>query len=414
MPESPENPQAFDFEPTALPALDDPYPVFAQLRESAPVTRTRSGFWCVTGYDAVLEVLRSPAFISSPIAMRYLAELPPGAARDEMVHRINFLDPPDHPRVRGLVAKAFTPRRIDGLRRFTEATARRLLSELTGSGSSDELDLLPAFSHQVPSLVISELLGVPVADRDQLTSWSDAVAPLLAIETAADERAHALDAATEMARYMGDLADERREHPGGDLLSAMLAAEEDGEKLTRPELLSLTNTLYSAGHRTTRDLFSNGLSVLLRSPEWLGNVHADPSLVPAVVQEFLRYETPTLFVARFPSEPVRVAGVDLGPYEPTLIMLAAANRDPNTFDDPERFNPARYVGAREERAPMPLSFAFGAHFCLGASLAQMEAEIMLATLLEVWPDIAIAEHPLSWRHRGPFRGLESLRVRPQG
>jgi cytochrome P450 len=287
-----------------------------------------------------------------------------------MSHRINFLDPPDHTRVRGLVSKAFTPRRVGDLAPWMAATADHLLDDI---GGAPQVDLLRRFAHQLPSLVISELLGVPSADRDRLTGWSDDVAPLLGLTMSDADRERALVAAEAFHAYLSTLLDARRRAPGDDLLSALLAAEEHGERLQRVELLSLAATLYSAGHRTTRDLFSNGLSVLLRQPGAWEHVVAGRWPVAAVVAEFLRYETPTLFVVRIPLEATRVCGVAIGALEPVLIFLAAANRDPAVFDAPDEFRPGR-------GGPTALSFAHGAHFCLGASLARAEAETMLTAL----------------------------------
>jgi cytochrome P450 len=389
------------FEPTDLARLDDPYGALAELRRIAPIVRLRSGFWAVTGYEAAMEVFRDRACASGPIAQRYVLALPPGAARDEMSHRINFLDPPDHPRVRGLVSKAFTPRRIGDLLPWIEATAARLVDELD---ADRELDLLQRFAHQLPSLVISELLGVPSADRDQLTAWSDAVAPLLGVELDDVTRERALDASEAFHAYLGRLLEERRRQPGNDLLSALLAAEENGERLSRVELLSLAATLYSAGHRTTRDLFSNGMSVLLADRARFGRVVDGRWSAADVVSEFLRYQTPTLFVVRIPLEPVTVAGVEVGAYEPLLVFVAAANRDPAVYVEPDEFRPGR-------DEPPALSFAFGAHYCLGASLARAEAEVMLGAVARRWPDLALAAgRPLRWHQRGPFRGLDELIV----
>jgi len=394
---------ASSFHPTDLEKTQNPYPLFSQLRAAGPVTKLDSGFWSVTGYDAAMEALKSPACGSSPIAMRYLEGLPVGAARDEMSHRINFLDPPDHTRVRALVSKAFTPRRIAQLRPWIEATATLLLDELD---DRRELDLLHDFAHQLPSLVISELLGVPAADRDRLTAWSDEVSPLLGVSVPAEAKALAVAAAEEFHAYLGALLDERRKHPGDDLLSALLAAEEAGEKLERVELLSLAATLYSAGHRTTRDLFTNGMSVLLGSPERWRDVVDRRASVPEVVEEFLRFETPTLFVARVPLAATTIGGTAIGAYEPLLVFVAAANRDPSMFEEPDAFRPGR-------GGPPALSFAYGAHYCLGASLARSEAEVMLSAVMQRWPRLGLAERAaLRWHQRGPFRGLDELVVAP--
>jgi cytochrome P450 len=394
---------ASSFNPTDLEQAQQPYPLLARLRAEAPVRRLESGFWAVTGYEPAMEALRHPGCRSSPIAMRYLDGLPPGAARDEMSNRINFLDAPDHPRVRALVSKAFTPRRIAMLRPWIEQTAERLLDDLRGT---ERLDLLRRYAHQLPSLVISELLGVPAADRDRLTAWSDEVAPLLGINVSQASKDRAIGAAEEFHAYLGALLDERRRHPGDDLLSALLAAEENGERLRRVELLSLAATLYSAGHRTTRDLFSNGVSVLLSGRERWSSVVDGRWSVAQTVEEFLRFETPTLFVVRVPMEPVTITGVEIGAFEPLLVYLSAANRDPAVHEEPDEFLPGR-------TGPGALSFAYGAHFCLGASLARSEAEVMLDTVVRRWPEMRLDEsRPLRWHQRGPFRGLDELLVRP--
>lgn len=388
------------FDPSDL-ACADPYPVLRRLRDAGAVARLASGFWAVSGYAAAHEALVHRGCGSGPIGARYLDGLPPGAARDEMSRRINFLDPPDHPRVRGIVSKAFTPRRIAELLPWIADTAERLLDDLDG-----DVDLLERFAHQLPSLVISELLGVPTANRARLTAWSDAVAPLLGLQVAPEDRERAIAAAEEFHGYLSALLDERAGRPGADLLSALLAAEEDGQRLDRAELLSLAATLYSAGHRTTRDLFTNGMSVLLSEPDRYRRVVEGEWPIASVVEEFLRYETPTLFVVRVPLEPITIAGVAIGAWEPLLVLLSGANRDPAVFDDPDRFRPGR--GGQPS-----LSFAYGAHYCLGASLARAEAECMLGAVTRRWPALRLAAgHDLRWHQRGPFRGLDELVVRP--
>jgi len=387
------------FDPGDLDHAADPYPVLAELRATGSVALLDSGFVAVTGHEAALEALRHPRCGTSPIAARYLDGLPEGAARDEMSHRINFLDPPDHPRVRGLVAKAFTPRRVTALGPWMRDTAEGLLDRLPGVGP---FDLLAEYAHQLPSLVISEMLGVPPADREALTGFSDRTAPLLGVRVEEGERDQAIAAAEEFHGYLSALLDARRRSPGDDLLSALLAAEDDGERLQRVELLSLAATLYSAGHRTTRDLFTNGMSVLLTEPDRWRAVTSGDWAVTDVIDEFLRYETPTLFVARIPYEDIELGGVAVGAFAPLLVYLSAANRDPAAYDEPDAFRPGR-------SGPNPLSFAFGAHFCLGASLARAEAEVMLETLARRQPHLRLADE-LHWHQRGPFRGLDRLMV----
>ena len=351
-------------------------------------------------------MLRSPTTRSGFIADLYRELLPPGAARDEMSHRVNFLDPPDHTRVRRLVAKAFTPRRVAALKPYVAALCEQLLRPLAGARN---IDLIATFAHQVPSLVISELLGVPTADRDRLTTLSDRVSELLGLRANLERGpGGAIEAAESLHAYLRALLAERRRAPTDDLLSALLAAEEDNERLSEDELLSLAATLYSAGHRTTRDLFSNGLAALLPERALVDEIRLGSIPTAAVVEEFLRFETPTHYVARMLTEPMQLGDVTLPPNEPIAIVLAAANRDPAAYPAPGRFDPRRWT--RTPEPPPPLSFAFGAHFCVGASLARLEAGTMLETLLATLPDITLADQPLRWRHTGLFRSLESLPV----
>lgn len=393
------------FDPTSLATPADPYPALAAVRARQPVLVADGGFTVVTGHAEALDVLRSPSVRSGPIAAGYRDRLPPGPARDEMANRINFLDPPDHPRVRSLVSKAFTPRRVAAVRPWVEQTTTGLVDQLD---DRDEIDLLHELAHQVPSLVISELLGVPPEDRDRLTALSDEVAPLLGLEIDSATLGRALAAADELHAYLDDLLDERRRAPRDDLLSALLAAEEDGARLSDAELHSLVATLYSAGHRTTRDLFTNGMSALLTRPERYEAVVDGTWGVAETVEEVLRIETPTIFVARVAAEDLTVGGVDVPAGAIVLVYLAAANRDPAAYQDPDAFRPGR-------DGPGALSFAFGAHYCLGASLARSEAEVLLATVVARWPGLTLAEPGgPSWHLRGPFRGVDRLLVRPRG
>jgi cytochrome P450 len=324
-----------------------------------------------------------------------------------MGHRINFLDPPRHGRVRKLVGKVFTPRRTAGLRPFVERLARELLAQIA---RDQPIDLIRSYAHEVPSLVISELLGVPIEYRDRLTKLSDRVSRLLGTGNDEHELTEALSAAEEIHATLRSLLDERRQNPEDDLLSALLSAEDEDDRLTESELLSLAATLYSAGHRTTRDLFSNGLAALLPKHQLVSAIRNGSLPMAAVVEEFLRYETPTHMVARMLAEPLELGGQKVSPGEPIAVLLAAANRDPRTYANPDLFDPWRWTSDPEPLPP--LSFALGAHFCLGASLARMEVGIMLEVLLETFPQMRLASESLHWHHTGVFRGLDALPVIP--
>src|SRR5712691_2983850 len=402
----PTDPASFD--PSQLAELDDPYPVFDVLRSAGPALLTSSGLCVVTGYDAADEVLRDRRFRSGPIAERFRQTLPPGAAQNELGHRINFLDAPDHVRVRSLIQRAFTPARVLGMRPWVESKAEDLLDAIEARAQKtgeESFDIRADLAHSLPSLVISEMLGVPLADRDQLTEWTEAVTPLLSVNVPTDQLAPALEASAHFAAYAAALIAKHRAAPGDDLLTAMLQVKDGNERLSREELLSLVVTLYSAGHRTTRDLFANGLYTLLRHAEMYEAIVKDENGAPAAINEFLRFETPVLYVARVPTEAAEIAGVPIPAYTPIIILLAAANRDPLHFNDPGRFDIARDEDA-------PLSFAAGAHHCLGAALARMEAEVMLIAVTRRWPKLALCGPPPAWWSSGPFRGLTHLRVTP--
>ena len=393
------------FEPARLASLDDPYPVYKSLHASGrPNIRTASGIACVIGYAAADAVLRDNSFRSGPIAERFHQLLPSGPARDELSHRINFLDGKDHARVRGLVQRAFTPARVRDLRPFVESKAEELLDAAEEQRAHDAtIDVRASFAHPLPSLVISEMLGVPLADRDRLTEWTEAVTPLLGVEIPEGKIDRALDASRDFAAYATELLAERRRQPGNDLLTAMVEVTDGHERLSREELLSLVVTLYSAGHRTTRDLFCNGLLVLLQHPEQYAAIAADSSLVPGAINEFLRFETPTQYVARVPAIDLEIAGRAFTALTPILILLAAANRDPARFSEPDSFDIRRDEGA-------PLSFASGPHHCLGAALARMESEVMLSAITRRWPHLELAEPAPRWWSSGPFRGIDQLSV----
>ncbi len=392
------------FELGQLKGEADPYALYARAREHGPVQRSGESY-VVLGHPEAERLLRSSATRTGFMAQGYRLRLPEGAAREEMSHRINFIDPPRHTQVRKLVGMAFTPRRTRNLEPFVRKIAGELLA---GLPADQPIDLIRRYAHEVPSLVISELLGVPVDNRDRLTTLADRVSKLLGTGNTEEELADAVAGAEEMHATFRELVAERLAEPQDDLLSALLAAEDDDQRLTESELLSLAATLYSAGHRTTRDLFTNGLTALLPEREIIEAMLDGTLPLEAVVEEFLRFETPTHLIARMLEEPLELGGYKVPAGVPVMVLLAAANRDPRVYEDAHRFDPWRWTRTPETTAP--LSFALGAHFCLGASLARLEARVMLQVLFETFPEVRLHDAPLVWRHTGVFRGVDELPV----
>ncbi len=384
----------------------NPQAVYAQMREHDPVyaaTGPVSGnrFWFFTRYHDVQAVLKDPRFgkdtarLPSEIGSRYMPAEPDPIFEAVNRHMLN-LDPPDHTRLRALVHKAFTPKVIEEMRPRIATIAHDLLNEM---GSSNQADLIDAFAFPLPVTVIAELLGIPAADRDKFRKWTKA---LLESDSEADSR----DSAMEFGMYMNALADERRDHPRGDILSNLVHAEEQGDRLDRMELLSMLFLLLVAGHETTVNLIGNGTLALLTHPEQRAKLRANPDLIGTAVEEMLRYngpvETPTL---RFAMEDVDWDGHRISTGDILLPSLLGANRDPAVFADPDKFDITR--------SPNPhVAFGYGIHFCLGAPLARMEGAIAISALLARLPNLRLNADPntLEWTEQLLIHGLRTLPV----
>jgi cytochrome P450 len=308
------------------------------------------------------------------------------------------LDPPDHERLRKLVNKAFTARRVEQLRPRITAITAGLLDDMS---TRREVDLLASFAFPLPITVICELLGVPVADRDQFRAWSATIVA----DTIAPEvfQSHA----TAMTAYFRTLMAARRREPADDLLSALISARDEEDRLSENELLSMAFLLLVAGHETTVNLIGSGMLALLLHPGELARLRADPSLLGGAVEELLRYVSPVNNATfRFTGEPLELGGVPIGPGEVVLVSLSGANRDPSRYAGPEGLDIGR-DGAGH------LAFGHGIHYCLGAPLARVEAEIAFGGLLGRFGSMTLAVPPdaLRWRPSSLIHGLESLPVR---
>jgi len=378
--------------------FSDPYSVHARLRAQHPVARVimpgGTPAWLVTGYAQARAALTDPRLHKLPKGWR---PDPDSLVASFDLHMLN-LDPPDHDRLRKLVNKAFTARRVEELRPRITAITAALLDDMS---TRREVDLLASFAFPLPITVICELLGIPVADRDQFRAWSATIVA----DTVSPEvfQAHA----TAMLGYFQMLLAARRREPADDLLSALVAARDEEDRLSENELLSMAFLLLVAGHETTVNLIASGMLALLLNPGELARLRADRSLLDAAVEELLRYVNPVNNATfRFTGEPMEIGGVNIGPGEVVLVSLSGANRDPSRYADPDRLDLGRDGGGH-------VAFGHGIHYCLGAPLARLEAEIAFAGLLERFGSMTLAVPPdaLRWRPSTLIHGLESLPVR---
>jgi len=377
----------------------DPYPLYDWIRENEPVHRAADGNWVLVRYADASTVLRDPRFSNNP------EWLGPDAVNASSVRVpgsrvMMFLDPPDHTRLRSLVSKAFTPKVVDGLRTRIQAIVDESLDAVADRG---EMDVLADLAYPLPTTVICELLGIPLADRELFKDWSADASRLLDGYVDADAQVRGMAATMHLAQYFTDLIDERRANPREDLLTAMIAAEEGGIKLTHEELLTTATLLLLAGFETTMNLVGNGMFMLLRHPDELGRLRDDPSLDRTAIEELLRFEGPVHITARIATTDAEVGGQRIAKGEQIAVSIAAANRDPDQFADPNRLD----VGRADNRH---LAFAAGAHFCLGAALARIEAKAAVTTLVRRFPDLHLVGPDPQWRDHFVVRGLKQLQV----
>ena len=390
------------FNPMAPDFLADPYPTYRRLRAEDPVHQSPLGFWVLTRYDDVVATLRDPRCVKEPlaalVAARFGVAVPPGVGLT-MLDR----DPPDHTRLRSLVSKAFTPRVVESLRPRIQQIVDRLISRAEAAGS---MDLIEEFAYPIPVNVICELLGVPVEDHDQFKGWSLDIARgldsvLLPPDSEVPRRSGAARHA--MGDYFRRLIAERRASPRSDLLSALIAAEEAGEKLTEEELLATCILLLIAGHETTVNLIGNGTLALLRHPDELRRLRETPGLIVNAVEELLRYDGPVQRTARVPSADITIGGRAIGKGEMVMPFIGAADRDPAQFPDPDRLD----LGRADNRH---IAFGWGIHFCLGAPLARVEGQIAIDTLVRRLPKLELVSDEPHYRQSLTLRGLKTLEV----
>jgi cytochrome P450 len=345
----------------------DPYPLYEQVRSSAPLFQEpRTGMWLLFDYAGVKRALTDPETFSSRVTP------PTGKAPEWLV----FSDPPRHTKLRAILMKAFTPRSIANLEPRVRQLSRELLDPHLARG---ELDLAVDYAGPLPSMVIAEMIGIPLADRRRFLRWAEVIVNLsyaIAGGEAADQamRENA-EVREEMKAYLARVLEERRKAPKDDLLTRLVEAEVDGERLTEDDLLGFFQLLLSAGTETTTNAISNAILCFIEHPDQLARLRAEPHLLPSAIEEVLRYRSPTQFAFRETTRDVELHGQVIPKGSLVLPVIGSANRDPQQFEDPGRFDIAR--------GPNPhIAFGHGIHFCLGAALARLEARVALADVLE--------------------------------
>jgi cytochrome P450 len=394
------------FDPFAPGFTDDPYPQYAAVRAQAPVLRHPVGFWLLTRYEDVSWLLRAGMSVEDRnITDRELLDLRKLMYGDEAPRTggISMLDrdPPDHTRLRRLVSKAFTPRAVEALRPRITGLVDDMLD---AAGRQGSVDLVDALAFPLPFAVIAEMLGTPPADHERIRRLSGTI--VRSLEPVADpalvEAIAAADA--ELTQIAGEMIAWKRAHPAGDLLTALINAEDDGDVLDDEELIAQTLLLYIAGHETTVNLIAGGTLALLRHPDQLALLRENPGLTGNAVEELLRYDSPVQASRRVTLEPVTVRGTDIPAGSFVMASLGSANRD-ESFWGPD----AAELRLDRENARQHVSFGAGPHHCLGASLARMEAAIALARLTDRFPGLAL-DGEVTWNGRINLRGPAHLPV----
>lgn len=395
------------FDPWDPAFLADPYPAYAELRARGRVLYYEpSNQWLVPHHADVAALLRDRR-LGRTYTHRFTHEefgRTPPPPEHEPFHTLNDhgmldLEPPDHTRIRRLVSKAFTPRTVERLRPYVHRLAGELVDGLVRDGGGD---LLTDVAEPLPVAVIAEMLGIPEADRAQLRPWSAAICGMYELNPTPRAAEAAVRASVEFSGYLRALIAERRRAPGDDLISGLIAAHDEGDRLTEQEMISTAVLLLDAGHEATVNATVNGWWALFRNPAQLAALRADHGLVPSAVEELLRYDTPLQLFERWVLDEIEIDGTTIPRGAELALLFGSANHDPVVFAEPERLDLAR-------RDNPHISFSAGIHYCIGAPLARMELAASLTALLRKAPTLRLAAEP----ERTPnfvIRGLKGLSV----
>ena len=386
-----------------------PYPFYDKLRRSDPVHWSdRLGSWILTRYEDVTWALRNHQRLINSGRIASILDQLPQKDRERMrpLYRhfsggLIHSDRPDHTRLRMLVNKAFAPGAVESMRSRIQAIVNELLDEVE---KSEGMDVIRDFAYPLPTIVICDILGLPPGDREQFKGWSDGIIELTAVSPLTVEAAdRARRSLLELREYFARLVADRRQNPRSDMLSLLVAAEEQGDRLSLAELLSTSVTLLVAGHETTTHLIGNGLFALLQHPDQFQKLKDNPTLMTSAIEEFLRYNSPLQRQLRKAAGTIEIGGKQIREGDLVSVMLGAANRDPAEFAEPDRLDITRAENHH-------VSFGMGIHFCLGAPLARIEGPVALSTLLSRFPAMRLGGDSFEWQHDIAFRGLRALPI----
>ncbi|MEU8584793.1 cytochrome P450 [Streptomyces abikoensis] len=396
-----------DFAPWSPRFVADPYPGFAALRAAGPVHRFEpTGQWLVPRHADVSSLLRDRR-----LGRTYLHRFgheefgrTPPPPEHEPFHTLNDqglldLEPPDHTRIRRLVSQAFTPRTVEQLAPVVRRLARELVDGLLADGGGD---LMTSLAEPLPVAVIAEMLGIPAADRGLLRPWSADICGMYELNPGEEAARRAVRASTEFSAYLRELIAARRADPGDDLISALIVAHDEGDRLTEQEMVSTCVLLLNAGHEATVNTTGNGWWALFRHPEQLAALRADHGLLPGAIEELMRYDTPLQLFERWVLDDIEFGGTLIPRGSEVALLLGSANHDPDRFPAPERLDLARADNPH-------LSFGAGIHYCLGAPLARFELAASFGELLRRAPGLRLVTEP-EWKPGFVIRGLRELLV----
>lgn len=387
--------------------LANPYPLFRRLRTEDPVHWDPFlHTWVVTRYVEVLEVLHtfSAERTHTPEKLQSLGLSAMSPIAQLMVKQMLFMDAPAHTRLRSLASYAFSPARVAVLRSHIREIVSRLLDAVQNKG---EMDIIADLGEPLPAIVTAEMLGVPEGDRHHLKNWSADFAEMLGNFQHNPEHApRMLRAVQDMTTYFRDTIRRQKDHPREGLVHSLMTAEVNGDRLTEEEVIATSIVTMVGGLETTTNLIGNGVLTLLRNPEEMKRLQEDPSLIPSAVEEMLRYESPSQHTGRLAAQDVELGGKEIRKGQAVMAVMAAANRDPERFPDPDRFD----IGRTDNRH---LAFGYAAHFCFGAALARVEGQEVFEALMRRLPGLELQPGSLTWRNNLGLRGLTTLPVKFQ-